>query len=166
MHGGQKTSFPENSILKFEAIEKQVEAPFVVYADFESLLEPMDTPSGQRTVKYNEHIACSYAYKIVSRVPGVEFETRLHVGTDAAEHFLTSMQRDLNAHIMPLIERDVEMIYDDEAERSFAEATDCFICCKPLDREHNVISRDHCHFTGRFRGAVHQECNFQYKIEK
>ena len=74
------------------------------------------------------------------------------------------MQRELNAHIMPLIERDVEMIYDDEAERSFAEATNCFICCKPLDREHNVISRDH--FTGRFRGAVDQECNFQYKIEK
>ena len=89
VHGGQKTSFPDKPTLQFEAIEKQVEAPFVVYADFESLLEPMDTPSGRRTVKYEEHVACSYAYKIVSRVPGVEFEPRLHVGTDAAEHFLS-----------------------------------------------------------------------------
>ena len=166
VHGGQKTSFPSEPTLKFDSIEKQVEAPFVVYADFESLLEPMDTPSGKRTVKYEEHVACSYAYKIVSRVPGVEFEPRLHVGFDAAEHFLRSLQRDLYDEIMPLIDNDVDIIFDDDAKRSFDEATECFICSKPLDRENNIISKDHCHFTGRFRGAVHQSCNFRYKVEK
>ena len=67
---------------------------------------------------------------------------------------------------MPLIERDVKIIWNEEAQQQYDEATDCFICEKPLDHANHIISRDHCHFTGRFRGAVHQECNFKYKIEK
>ena len=114
--------------LQFEAIGKQVEAPFVVYVDFESLLEPMNTPQGRRTVKYEEHVACSYAYTIVSRVPGVEFTPKLYVGMDTAEHFLASLQSDLYSYIMPLIERDVEIIWNEEAQQQYDEATDCFIC--------------------------------------
>ena len=26
--------------------------------------------------------------------------------------------------------------------------------------------RDHCHFTGKYRGAVHNACNLRYKIPK
>ena len=33
----QRTEFPDDPILKFENIQKQVEAPFSVYADFESI---------------------------------------------------------------------------------------------------------------------------------
>ena len=111
-------------------------------------------------------MACSYSYLITSNVPDVEFEPRHYVGTDAAEHFLTSLQNDLNTHIMPLIERDVDMVFDDEAQERFNNTTDCFICNKPLNRNENVISRDHNHFTGHFRGPVHQTCNIQYKIDK
>ena len=67
---------------------------------------------------------------------------------------------------MPLIERDVDMIWDADAERRFNEATDCFICNEPLDRDKNIIVRDHEHFQGYFRGAAHQACNLQYKIDK
>ena len=110
-------------------------------------------------MKYREHLACSYAYLIVSRVPGLEFEPRLYVGEDAAEHFLTTLQRDLNTYIMPMIENDVDMIWNDDAQRRYDAATDCFIDRKPLDRENETPARDHCHFTGTFRGAAHQACN-------
>ena len=102
----------------------QVEAPFVVYADFESILQPVNIPCGEHSTKKDEHVACSYAYLITSRVPGVEFQPRLHVGLDAAEHFLTSLQRDLNEDIMPIIQRDVDMIWDQDAQQKFDDETD------------------------------------------
>ena len=85
----------------------------------------MDTPSGRRTVKYEEYIACSYAYLIVSRVPGLEFEPRMYVGPDAAGHFLKTLKRDLDKLIMPVIEKDEEMIFDEAAARAFETATEC-----------------------------------------
>ena len=27
----------------------------------------------------------------------------------------------------------------------------------------NIVVRDHCHFTGKFRGAAHQTCNIMYR---
>ena len=165
-HSAQRIEFPEDTTVQFKNIEKQVKAPFIVYADFESLLREMDDTSGAKSVKYQEHIACSYAYYIVSNVPGIEFQLKEYVGPNAAEHFLNSLQRDLNERIMPIIEKDEEMIWDDDAKDQFRTATHCYICAKELDRETQTISRDHCHFTGRFRGAVHQDCNFEYKIKK
>ena len=26
--------------------------------------------------------------------------------------------------------------------------------------------RDHCHYSGKFRGAAHSECNLRYKVPK
>ena len=104
--------------------------------------------------KYQEHIACSYNYQIVSNVPGIEFEPRLYVGVDAAEDFLNTLQEDLNKYIMPLIEKDVDMIWYDEVKEKFESATHCHACKKQLGGD-NV--RDHCHFTGQFRGAVHSQ---------
>ena len=73
----QLAKFPNDPRCRFTNIQKQLPAPFVVYADFESVLKPlsdMDTTQGVEEegkpsiVPYQEHIACSFAYKIVSSV--------------------------------------------------------------------------------------------------
>ena len=116
--------------------------------------------------KCQEHIAYSYAYQIVSSVPGVQSEPRLHVGVSDADHFLDTLQEDLNKYIMPLIEKDVDMVWNDEAKEKFESATHCHICKEKLNRLVEPNVRDHCHFTGQFRGAAHQQCNLNYKIGK
>ena len=30
----------------------------------------------------------------------------------------------------------------------------------------NIIDRDNCHYTGKYRGAAHDICNLRYKIPK
>ena len=54
------------------------------------------------------------------------------------------------------------MIWDDEAEEKFKSATHCHVYKKPVGGDK---VRDHCHFTGRFRGAAHNHCNLKYKID-
>ena len=39
----------------------------------------------------------------------------------------------------------------------------CHICFKPL-KEDNPKVRDHCHYTGCYRGPAHMKCKLQYKI--
>ena len=39
----------------------------------------------------------------------------------------------------------------------------CHICTKPLEDDK---VRDHCHITGNYRGAAHNECNLLYRISK
>ena len=69
--------------------------------------------------------SCFYVYQIVSSIPGIEFGPRLHVGVNAAGHFLDALQEDLNRYIIPLIEKDVHMIWDDEAKEKFKSAAHC-----------------------------------------
>jgi len=48
-------------------------------------------------------------------------------------------------------------------EDDFKKSNNCHICVTPhlLDRV-----RDHCHFTGKFRGAALHACNLKYKVPK
>ena len=47
--------------------------------------------------------------------------------------------------------------------KEYNRATKCHICFKPF-REGNRKVRDHCHYSGKYRGAAHSLCNLQYKI--
>ena len=44
----------------------------------------------------------------------------------------------------------------------------CYICKKEFDNNDKKQQdvRDHCHYTGKYRGAAHNICNLRYKIPK
>ena len=48
---------------------------------------------------------------------------------------------------------------EDQIEE-FNLATECYICKKELN---NDRLRDHCHFTGKYRGPAHNKCNLNFK---
>jgi len=48
-------------------------------------------------------------------------------------------------------------------QQKFDNSLNCSICQKDLGTDR---VRDHCHLTGRFRGAVHSKCNLYYKVNK
>ena len=89
MQTKQPWNHAKNKEMKFKNIKNQLPEPFVVYADFESILQSLNEKN-----KVQEHRACSYAYHIVSNIPGVEFEPRMYLGLDAAERLLESLDKD------------------------------------------------------------------------
>ena len=44
----------------------------------------------------------------------------------------------------------------------------CHICKKEFrdDDKNKEKVRDHCHYTGKIRGAAHNICNLRYKVPK
>ena len=74
----QRTKFPDDPRYRFTNIQKQLPAPFVVNADFNSILKPddkgVDTTQGvevggeSSAHVFQEHIPCSFAHKVVSSV--------------------------------------------------------------------------------------------------
>ena len=65
----------QGTYLRFKNFLHSEKAPFVVYADFESLIKPMDNcspdPNKSYTKKYQKHKPISFSYYISSSIDGV-----------------------------------------------------------------------------------------------
>ena len=52
----------------------------------------------------------------------------------------------------------------EKEEHLFQESNNFWICKKLIDNDEKV--RDHCHVTGKFRGAAHWDCNINFQLTK
>ena len=61
----------DNKDLYFKNYQNQQKVPYVIYADYESLIQKIKGPENQKnedesfTENKNVHMACGYAYKVV-----------------------------------------------------------------------------------------------------
>jgi len=68
-HDAQKIELPKpGTILSFKNYNRSARVPFIIYADFESFIKPIDTcqpdPSMSYTNKYQKHVPSSFCYYI------------------------------------------------------------------------------------------------------
>ena len=161
---------PPDTYLKFKNFINSEKAPFAIYADFESLIKPLDScdpdPNESYTKKYQKHEPISFSYYIKSFNENV-YESRLRGYTqekqgdpDAMDIFIEWLEEDVKA--IANIEAK-PMIFTDEDVIQFIKASDCWICGGKLE---NDRVRDHCHYTGKYRGAAHNSCNLKYRKSK
>ena len=158
---------PPNTFIKFKNFLYSERAPFAIYADFESLLKPLDTcepnPNKSYTRKYNKHEPVSFVYYIKSFNENVYKSTlRSYIkeneeDPDVIDVFINWLEDDVK--IISELGNEPMKITPEEQEQ-FNQATNCWICGKLLNIDDRV--RDHCHFTGRYRGAAHNRCNLKY----
>ena len=52
-----------------------------------------------------------------------------------------------------------------EEECLFQQSNICSICGKLIDNDDKKV-RDHCHVTGKFRGAADRSCNINFQLTK
>ena len=150
------------STISFKRFDRGQRVPFVIYADFESLLKPISrcepNPEISSTTKYQKHEPISFSYYIKCFEDTVcDLEPRTYTGEDAIEKFIEWLEKDVK-YICNI--RKEKMIFGEKEAEDFNNATDCWICkCElGLDKV-----RDHCHLTGRYRGAAHNQCNLKYR---
>ena len=156
-----------DSFIKFKNYLYSERAPFVIYADFESILKPLDTcepnPNKSYTHKYNKHEPVSFVYYIKSFNENVYKSTlRSYIkeneeDPDVIDVFINWLEDDVK--IISELGNEPMKITPEEQEQ-FNQASNCWICGKFLNIDDRV--RDHCHYTGRYRGAAHNLCNLKY----
>ena len=161
---------PPGTFLRFKNFLHSEKAPFAIYADFESLIKPMDNcdpdPNKSYTKKYQKHEPTSFSYYISSSIDGVfkpilrKYTKTKEEDKDAMDVFIKWLEEDVKA-IANIEEK--EMIFTEEDRKQFNKASDCWICGEYLG---NDRVRDHCHFTGRYRGPAHNSCNLKYRKPK
>ena len=158
---------PEGTYLKFKNYLYSEKAPFAIYADFESLLKPLETcepdPNKSYTHKYNKHEPLSFVYYIKSFNESVyKSQLRSYVkenkeDPDTIDVFIKWLEEDVK--IISELGNEPMKITPEEEEQ-FNQASNCWICGDYLNLKDRV--RDHCHYTGRYRGAAHNKCNLKY----
>ena len=57
------------------------------------------------------------------------------------------------------------LILSEEEEEEFQSSKTCWICEKLIENDDEKV-RDHCHITGKFRGAAHWNCNINFQLTK
>ena len=171
-----KTIMPKKgSVVKFKNYRNSEMVPFVIYADIESLLEPIQScgpnPGGSYTEKFQKHKPISFSYYIKCFDDNVfSREPRTYTGLDATQKFVESLEKDVKE--IANIPEEGKIYKKGDLER-YKAATQCWICNGEFDDtpnekgyKQNKKVWDHCHFTGRFRGAAHSLCNLWYSKPK
>ena len=158
---------PPETYLKFKNFLHSERAPFAIYADFECYNKPIHTntpdPNKSYTKKLTKHEPASFVYYIKSFNENVyKSQLRTYIkeeeeDPDVIDVFINWLEEDIK--IISELGNE-KMIITKEEEEEFKQASDCWICKKKLNLEDRV--RDHCHFTGRYRGAAHNRCNLKY----
>ena len=167
-----KIDMPEEgkNILAFQNYQKQMKAPYTIYADFEALVKKMpgcerdpDKKYKSYTEKTEWHEACGYSY-IVVKSDGELTGSKVYRGEEAVKLFLESiMQEKKKIRESLAVAKPVIMTQEDWDD--FKHAENCYICEKKLVKENYwdslpVYTKGHIK-KRKIPGPISQEVLFQ-----
>ena len=159
-----------NKDLYFKNFKNKMPAPYVIYADFESINTPIEVahsnPENSYTIKTQKHEACSYGFIAIrsdGRIRG-PFQYR---GENAAELFLRALQiieMEIRQELKELQKENI-LRMTPEDERRFQESDSCWICgksdfipkeaicnCPWPQLEQRKFEKEKCKICGKFSG--------------
>ena len=140
-------------------------ALFVIYAHFESILEPLGRQTNHTTYT-KQHKVCAAA-AILCLNPGRYNQfTVIKVGEKSLTEFVNVLIKLKTAIIKELrINRPMKRMSAQKRVR-YETATQCYICRHAFDEDDPKWPkiRDHNHITKFFIGAAHRLCNFERPV--
>ena len=146
----------------FKNWERMMHIPVVVYADFESILKPCREEN-----KTHEHIPCGFCFHLVS--PFLEMDPVWKRAENETNQLPQDFIRELISRVkkahLSLPKKEMVPLSPEEWKK-FRESEVCWLCKGKFGEKTFSKVRDHCHYTGKFRGAAHQSCNLKFKRPK
>ena len=150
--------------------EKSMNLSFVIYADLECLLENMsaciNNPNESSTTKINKHVPSGY--RIFTHCSFDESKNKLNYCRK--DDCMKKFSKDLREHVTKIINYEKKKMIPLTTEEKIYHNKQkiCYICKKEFNNndKKNYKVRDHCHCTGKYRGAGHNICNLRYKVPK
>ena len=165
--------------LKFNNHYRKQRVPFVVYADFECFTQKIHTcqPKDGKsfTNRYQKHKPSGFSYLIkcfddnLFSPKLVQYTADSPDDNDVPRLFIESLESDIK-EIYNRFKIPKKMVMTQEDEIDYMNATHCHICEGKIfeevdDKKYKKV-RDHCHLTGKYRGAAHSICNLKYRLPK
>ena len=154
----------EKETNEFKKYFKQIPVRFYVYTDFGCNLEIVESYEGSYSKKYQDHITCSFAYKLVCVDDKFSKAIVVFRGENAAYKFIEAIKdyqyckKVTNKHF------NKNLIMSEEEEQ-FQSRNICWIRIKLIDDDVKK-DRDHCQITSKFRGVAHWSCNINLQLTK
>ena len=160
-------------LLEFNQYQKSDKAPFIIYADLECTIEKIDgcknNPENSSTTKVSQHIPSVFSMSTISSFRSIENKHDVYRGKDCMEKFYESL-REYAIKIINFKKKKIKLLTKEQQE-SDENAKICYICKEKFgneylkDKKYRKV-RDHCHYTGEYRGAAHSICNLKYSVPK
>src|SRR5271165_1699195 len=174
VNGKQAVDLPkEGSKVKFNKLQRLVPVPFVIYADLEALLIPIQNCAPDNSASYTlhtqKHEACSYGYKVVcSANDKYSKPFKMFRGEDSIYKFFEALfeeEKEINEYMKTFY--TTRMILTTKQIEKHNITTKCYVCHENFtDEEEKRKVRDHCHVSGKYRGAACNTCNLQMKLTR
>ena len=84
----------EKGTIEFENYFKQIPVPFKIYVDFECSLRDVEIVEGSYSKIYQDHVPCSFAYKVVCIDDRVSKPIVVFRDKDAAYEFIKTILKE------------------------------------------------------------------------
>ena len=153
-------------IVEYSDGQFQFKVPFIMYADFESILEMISGPGNNlrtlTTRAINLHIPSGWCVDSEFAYGKVKNPLKLYRGKDCVKKFCYQVIGEAHHLHSSFLKKPMEP-FTKVQWKDYKKASSCHICYKPF-KDGNRKVRDHCHYSGVYRGAAHSLCNLQYKI--
>ena len=161
-----KIEMPDkNPIVRYSNGQHQFKVPFIMYADFESILEPIqgtkNNPKVSSTRRINSHKPSGWCLHSKFAYGEVNNPTTQYRGADCVEKFCEKIISEAKRLYRSFPEVPMLKLTKSQTKKH-NKITKCHIYFKEFKDKGKV--RDHCHYTGEYRGAAHFGCNLCYKI--
>ena len=134
----------KSGLIKFKNYSRQIPVPFKIYADFECILKKVESDivddNSSCTKIYQDHIPCSFAYKVVCVDNKFSKKVVLYRGKDTVYRFIKSILSEYN-YCRKVTRKyfNKNLIMSAEENEIFEHSNICCICNKLFDVSDNKL---------------------------